>query len=338
MSNNLFENVICFGDIHYGLKNNSKEHNQDCEDFVDWLIEQAKVKNCKTCMFLGDWHHHRSTINVLTLNYTVASLRKLNGYFDKVYVMVGNHDMFYRERRDVHSLIASDEFANIILVDKPVTINNVTLIPWLVEDEWKQISKIKSKYIFGHLELPGFRMNAAVVMPDHGTLNSTHFENQDYVFSGHFHNRQKSGKVHYIGNPFGHNFGDAWDFDRGAMYLEWGGTPEYINYTSGPRYINTTLSALLADPDSMLQPNTYVQVVLDMDITFEEASVIKETFIDQYNVREFKILQNQDEHSSPDFVGDISLQTVDQIVVDQLTNIESNSYDSTTLIEIYNGL
>lgn len=338
MTTNLFDKVICFSDIHFGLRHNSKDHNQDCLDFVDWVVEQADLRECDTCMFLGDWHHHRSNVSILTLDYTMQALRKLNNYFKKTYIMVGNHDLFYRERRDIHSMVVGGEFKNIIIVDKTTIEGNVALVPWLVEDEWKEVSKIETKYIFGHLELPGFKMNASVLMPDHGALNAAHFDYQDYVFSGHFHKRQEKGKVHYIGNPFGHNFADVWDFERGAMYLEWGSKPEYIDYEAGPRFISINLSALLANPDIYLKPKTYLQVVLDCDITYEEATFLRETFVEQYDVREFKLIRNPEEDANKDYEGDITFQTVDQIVVEQLTNIDSDAYDKAKLIEIYDRL
>ena len=335
---NLFENVICFGDIHFGLRHNSKDHNQDCLDFVDWVIEQADLRNCKTCMFLGDWHHHRSNVNILTLDYTMRALKKLDAYFDITYLMVGNHDLFYREKRDIHSMIVGGEFKNIHIVDETFVKGDVALVPWLVEEEWKDVANIKTKYIFGHLELPGFKMNASVVMPDHGELNAAHFEHQDLIFSGHFHCRQQKGKVHYIGNPFGHNYADVWDFERGAMFLQWDGVPEYLDYELGPRFISINLSALLANPDIYLKPKTYLQVILDVDITYEEATFLRETFIEQYDVREFKLIRNTSEDVDKDFSGDITFQTVDQIVIEQLTNIDSNAFDSAKLIEIYDRL
>ena len=36
-----FKKVACFTDIHFGLKGNSRVHNDDCEAFVIWFIEQA---------------------------------------------------------------------------------------------------------------------------------------------------------------------------------------------------------------------------------------------------------------------------------------------------------
>jgi len=338
MSTKLFEKVVVFTDIHFGLRHNAREHNQDCLDFLDWLIEQARLRGAESCIFMGDWHHHRSNINILTLDYTMQALRKLNASFKKTYVMVGNHDLFYREKREIHSMVVGSEFPNIVLVNEPIVLDDVALIPWLVEDEWKDVANIKSKYLFGHLELPGFKMNAMVEMPDNGELNSTHFEHQDYVFSGHFHKRQTKGKVNYIGNPFGHNYSDVWDFERGGLFLEWDKEPEFLDYEEGPRFISINLTALLANPDIYLKPKTYLQVTLDADITYEEASFLRETFLDQYNVREFKLIKDHEDELSKDYAGDITVKTVDQIVIEQLTNIESDSFDTKLLVEIYSGL
>ena len=99
-----FKKVACFTDIHFGMKGNSRVHNDDCEAFIHWFIEQAKAHNCETCIFLGDWHHHRASTNVSTMNYTVSNMERLGKAFEKVYVIMGNHDLFYREKREINSM------------------------------------------------------------------------------------------------------------------------------------------------------------------------------------------------------------------------------------------
>ena len=74
----LFKHVACFTDIHYGLKQNSRLHLDDCHRFVDWFIAESKVRGCETCIFLGDWHHHRASVNVATMNASIKDLKKLN--------------------------------------------------------------------------------------------------------------------------------------------------------------------------------------------------------------------------------------------------------------------
>jgi hypothetical protein len=229
------------------------------------------------------------------------------------------------------------DLPNFVMVDEWFIEGDVAIIPWLVQDEWRKIKNIKAKYMFGHLELPYFKMNAMVSMPDHGGLQSEHLTGPEYVFSGHFHKRQYKNNIHYIGNAFPHNYADAGDWERGAMFLEWNKEPEYVNWEQCPKYKTLTLSELLADHANLLDEYTYARVKLDIDISYEEANFIREQFGEQYNVREIALLpikDNQEEFEG----GDIQFESVNQIVLSQLDTIESTSIKKDKLIDIYNGL
>ena len=336
---NLFKKAACFTDIHFGLKSNSRTHNEDCMEFIDWFIATAKERGAETCIFLGDWHHNRSTTDVSTMNYTVNALEKLNDAFEVVHIITGNHDQYYKDKRDLHSLEYGRLFPNINMVNDAFTQGDVTILPWLVGEEWKSIEKIKSKYIFGHFELPLFYMNAMVQMPDHGELQPTHFKHQDYVFSGHFHKRQSQNKIHYIGNAFPHNYADRWYDERGMMLLEWGKEPEYINWPNCPKYRTVKLSRLLDEKDAIMSSKMYLRVTLDIDITFEEANFIKETFMKEHDIRELSLITEKDNLEGVlEESTDVNFESVDQIVAEQIVALDTGTYNTTTLLSIYNGL
>jgi hypothetical protein len=337
-SKTFFKKAACFTDLHYGLKNNSRQHNNDCEEFIKWFIEKAKEEGCETCIFLGDFHHHRASVNVSTLNYMVSGLKMLSEGFENVYFITGNHDLFYREKREIHSVPMGELFDNIHMIDEVMVEGDVAIVPWLVGDEHKEIVKLKTKYMFGHFEIPGFKLNAMIEMPDHGGLKRNMFKHQDYVFSGHFHKRQWGDNVHYIGNPFGHNYSDVWDFDRGCMILEWGSEPQYINWEDGPKYVNVLLSDLAEHPDDYLLENANVKVVIDLQLSYEEVNYMKELFSSQYNIRELKMVPQKNEDLTNASETDIAFETVDQIVVDQITAMESEKYSTQTLLTIYRNL
>jgi len=334
----MFKKAACFTDIHFGLKNNSRQHNNDCEAFVKWFIDEAKKFGAETCIFLGDWHHHRSSINISTLNYSISNLKRLSEAFDQTYFLVGNHDLFYRDKREISSVVFAQEIPKVKVVDEIIVKDDVALVPWLIGNEWKKIKNIKAKYMFGHFELPNFKMNAMVEMPDHGELNASHFNNVGMVFSGHFHKRQTQGNVTYIGNPFAHNYADAWDNDRGCMMLEWDQPPKYMIWPAGPKYRTITLSKLLEAPDDYLEPETHVRVKIDIDITYEEANFIKENFQNTYSLREISLLPHKEIEDELEFQGEIKFQSVDEIVLEQLRSIESETFDNSVLVEIYNRL
>lgn len=335
---NLFKKVACFTDIHFGLKSNSAVHNQDCEDFVDWFIVKAKEEGCDTGIFMGDWHHNRNSLNITTMDYSLRSLEKLGQAFDNFYFFPGNHDLYYKDKRDIHSVEFGKYIPGVTVVHKPFTEGEVTLCPWLIGDEWKQIAKKNSKYIFGHFELPHFFMNAMVQMPDHGEIQLEHFSNYEKAFSGHFHKRQSNRNIQYIGNAFPHNYADAWDDDRGMMVMEWGYEPEYYTWPDQPTFRTLKLSQLIDDADKILKSKQHLRVTLDIDISFEEASFIKETFIRQYNVREMTLIAERKHVEMNEEIDIENFESIDQIVTGQLVKIDSDAYNKNLLLDIYNNL
>ena len=335
---NLFKKIACFTDIHFGLKSNSSVHNKDCEDFVDWYITKAKEEGCDTGIFMGDWHHNRNSLNITTMDYSLRALEKLGKAFDNFYFFPGNHDLYYKDKRDIHSVEFGKYIPGVTVIHEPTTIGDVTLCPWLVGEEWKSINKKGGKYCFGHFELPKFFMNAMVQMPDHGELQVDAFKGFELGFSGHFHKRQQNENMIYIGNAFPHNYSDAWDDERGMMILEWGGTPVYHTWPDQPTFRTTKLSELIDNADAIIKPKQHLRVSLDIDITFEEASFIKEKFIADYDIRELTLIAEKKELEINTNIDIQAFESVDQIVSNQIINIDSDQFDKNKLLEIYHSL
>jgi DNA repair exonuclease SbcCD nuclease subunit len=306
---------------------------------VDWFIDLAKEKQCDVGMFLGDWSHHRASINMQTLQYSLRALERLSAAFDRFYFIPGNHDLYYRDRRDIYSTEWARHIPNIVIVNDWFSEGNVTIAPWLVGDDHKRLKKMSSQYMFGHFELPHFKMNAMVEMPDHGEIKNEHFGGFGHVFSGHFHLRQRKNNIHYIGNAFPHNFADAGDANRGCMILEWGGEPEYHAWSGQPLYNVWDLSHVIDHADEILKPNMHVRVQLNIEISYEEANYIKENYVNKYHLREMALIPNKrgdlEENMAP---GDVKFESVDQIVLDQINRIESEFYDPKLLLKIYQTL
>jgi len=336
----LFKKSAVFTDLHLGMKGNSRVHNQDCEDYINWYIDTAKANNCETGIFCGDWHHNRNSLNLTTMDHTIRCLEKLGQSFENFYMFAGNHDLYYKDKRDVKSTEFARHIPGITVIEDIMVKEDVALVPWLVGDEWHRIEKLQSKYLFGHFELPSFYMNAMVQMPDTGELKAEHFKNQEYVFSGHFHKRQKQGKIHYIGNAFPHNYADAWDDARGMMILdrENNKEPKYIDWIDCPKYRTVKLSQLIDEKDTLIKPNMYLRVTLDLPISYEEASYVKETFIDQYECREITLIPQKHIEEISTELDIEQFESVDQIVSNEIQAIDSEQFNKKLLLDIYNEL
>jgi hypothetical protein len=337
---NLFKKAAVCTDIHFGLKSNSQTHNDDCLNFIKWFTAKAKEEGCETAFFLGDWHNNRASINIVTLNYSLRALEHLNDNFDRVYFIPGNHDLYYRDKRDVQSVEWARHLPNVVICNDWLHSGDVIVAPWLVGDDYKKIPKLSAKYMFGHFELPTFYMNAMVQMPDHGDVKREDFTGIERVFTGHFHKRQTQKNITYIGNCFPHNYADNHDDERGMMILEWGAEPEYHAWPDQPRYRVYQLSDVLTNTDALLNKGMHVRVNLDVDISYEEATFIKETFVNTYNLREITLIPQKSvsEDINYDITGNIMFESVDTIVTNQLTNIQSEQYNKSLLLDIYRNL
>jgi DNA repair exonuclease SbcCD nuclease subunit len=336
----VFKKAAVFTDIHFGLKSNAKTHNDDCEEFVDWFIDQAKIHGCETGIFCGDWNHNRNSLNLTTMDAGIRSLEKLGSAFEQFFIFSGNHDLYYKDKRDIKSTEFAKHIPGVTIINDITVIDDVALVPWLVGEEWKKVPKIRCKYMFGHFELPNFYMNAMVQMPDTGELNSDHFQYPEYVFSGHFHKRQIQGKIHYIGNALPHNYADAWDDNRGMMILdrENNQPPQYIDWENCPKYRTLKLSKLLEETESIVKPKMYLRATIDVDLAYEEAIYIKELIMQQYQCREIILISQK---GTEEFVSDVdisSFSSVDQIVATEISELDTANYDKSLLLDIYNGL
>jgi len=82
----------------------------------------------------------------------------------------------------------------------------------------------------------------------------------------------------------------------------------------------------------------HVRVMMDIDISFEESTLIKETFVETYKLRELSLMPVRTEmvEESGGVVSEI--QSIDQIVHQQIGNINSENFNVNKLIDIYNNL
>jgi hypothetical protein len=99
------------------------------------------------------------------------------------------------------------------------------------------------------------------------------------------------------------------------------------------------LSDVLRTPEALLLPNMHCRVNLDIDITYEEATFIKETFVGTYSLRELTLLPVKNADIGQDIIlGNIQFESIDTIVTNNLTNINSDHYDPNLLLDIYRHL
>ena len=342
-----------FTDIHWGKKANSVQHNEDCMHFIEWFCDQVESDpEIDYIAFLGDWNENRSSLNIATLKASYEGAKRLNDLGLPVFFVVGNHDLYYRHSREIHSVVPFNEFDNFIVIDEPTIIesihNKALFCPYLFPDEYlKLVSYLDIPFWAGHFEFKGFVVTGHNITMPTGP-NPEDYTGPKYIVSGHFHKRQANENVVYIGNTFPMDFGDAGDAGRGFMTIDHVKDEMlFHDWPDLPRYIKTSLSSLLetkTQREEILHTDARVKCIIDIPITFEESTYLREKFISEYSLREFTMEESPEIRAAlSDTDSDIDwdnteLSSVNELVLQMLHNIDSDHINSELLIDIYKGL
>jgi DNA repair exonuclease SbcCD nuclease subunit len=204
--------VAIVSDIHFGVNKNSELFlNSTIRFFTEEFVPYLKAEGIDTILILGDVFDNRNNIHV-KINDEVYNLfiNVLNEF--KIYILIGNHDIYYKTSNDVHSLKLLNHLENVTVVDKICNIElfgvNTMFCPWVFDYEDPNLIEMlenpNADVLFGHFDIVGFALNSTRVSME--GLNSEIFSGFKKVFSGHYHtpSSKKLGKTEivYIGSPY----------------------------------------------------------------------------------------------------------------------------------------
>lgn len=347
--NKKINKVIIFNDIHFGRKDNSIIHNQDCYNYIEWLCDYVISKSdVDAIIFQGDWHEHRNAINGLTLEYSYKAAKKLNDLDIPIYFCIGNHDLYYRNNRNTYTTNTFESLNNFIIIDEIKIFDELgpkgsVIAPFLFENEYSELLKYK-KYpvFFGHFEFKGFVITGDTVTKEHGPDHKD-LKSVKRIFSGHFHKRQLKDNVIYVGSTFPMDFSDSNDSERGfAIYDFNNDYLKFVDWDNKPTYVQKDLSEILSKPDEYLKKDAIVKAYDDIGLDYDEVIKTKKLLSGKYNLREFTII---DSFINPDLtlIDDESTENdenmdINTLIKNKLKNINVEDIDANKLIKIYEGI
>jgi DNA repair exonuclease SbcCD nuclease subunit len=259
-----------FSDLHLGVHQNSSNWHNIALDWVDWFVKDLEEKKIKHVIFTGDFFHSRSEISVNTIHVASLLLDKLNKF--NVHMIPGNHDCYYKDKSEVHSLSILKGYSNIKIYDNLEAVHlhdgrTVTFCPWGIETEDIQECDV----IFGHFEIESFKMNSYKLC-ETGHKASQLLQKAGLVFTGHFHYREereyKEGNIIYVGCPFELDFSDR-DTIKGYYILDTKDlTYNFVENKLSPKHKKLVISELAkkySDGDGISEEvaNRFIKLVLD---------------------------------------------------------------------------
>lgn len=353
----MLKKCAMFSDIHFGRKDNSVVHNKDCVDFIEWFITQVKKdKEIDHIIFLGDWFEIRTSIDQETINFSQKALDNLNSLGMPIYLIVGNHDLYRKFSREIHSINIFKEYDNVIVIDAPLVrpeLHNSLLTPFIFPHEFDSLIDIgkDSDVWFGHFELNGFFITGYHnVKMEHGE-NPDSFKNVGQVFSGHYHRRQQYNNIMYIGSPFGFDFSDIEDFDKGMTTYEYSNKDiSFVRYDAGAKFVEIKLTELLTrikQKKISYPENISIRCILNMVLDYETHMAVKDLIYKTFKVRDLKFddpvelrqsIKNTDVEEYELLMENIDENEtveINEMVLLMLGNINNEKIDNKLLEQLY---
>lgn len=281
------ENKIgIFTDIHWGKSRDNVKKLKNASEFIDKFINEMLKAKVKTVFFLGDWYDHRNSVNVNTGYTAYNSIKKLCKHF-KVFMILGNHDTYYKHSVEVNSIKPYESLNNLTIISKTtecdVNGKKILLCPWGFN-----ILKHKDKeydYLFGHFEPNGANLIATAPMI---MQNSTYNMNDlctlaPIVFSGHYHVQKsyptEKGTYISVGCPLELDWGD-YQNKKGFYIIDIAKNErELIENDFSPQHIKYYWSRLKKGEQELseeLIKNNYVKIIIDDKYKYEDIMRIME--------------------------------------------------------------
>lgn len=273
------EKIALFTDLHLGVHQNSTIWHDIALDWADWFIDELKEKQIYKIIFTGDFFHSRSEISVSTIQAAANFLDKFSDF--TIYMIPGNHDCYYKDKANVHSLSILRGYSNIVVFDSVSTLDvgshKATFCPWGFDEEVIDRSDI----IFGHFEIETFKMNAHKLC-EVGVKPRDLLKKSPLIFSGHFHLNEEreynEGKIIYVGTPFQLDFGER-DSKKGYYVLEFDKDIKYNFYenSKSPVHRKILLTDIINDKDIIndhVISNNFIKFVIDVQHEQEDIDKI----------------------------------------------------------------
>jgi len=217
--------VAIITDTHFGIKNDAPEFvDHQVEFYTETFFPTLVERGIKTILHLGDIFDRRKYTNHNTLHrFRECFFDKLVEHDIKMYLIVGNHDTYFKSTNDVNapSLFLEGYDNHIVLIEEPCvhTFGNTAIqfMPWInsenYHDSIKAMKNSPAGICMGHFEIRGFEMNRGGGVNTSG-LKAETFDAFHTVFSGHFHEPSTDGRISYLGAPYEYTWSD-YGCDRG---------------------------------------------------------------------------------------------------------------------------
>ena len=227
--------VAFITDTHFGRGQDSLVLDAYFRKFYDEIFfPYLKKEKINSIIHLGDLFDRRRFVNFDILNrvqnYFLDAIQK----FD-FHLIIGNHDIYHSETNKLNApslLMDVNQFHGIHSMPTEVELPDADgfkflFLPWITKENWPEtqsiIERTDAKIVLGHLDINGFEMDRGNINKE--GINRSLFSKFHMVYTGHFHHKNGTGNILYLGCPYEQTWADCDDpkgfhvFDTDTMEL-----------------------------------------------------------------------------------------------------------------------
>jgi len=329
--------LAMIADVHVE-KNKNLPYVVSC---CEWVGDELKQRNITELFVLGDFINSRIKIDSLALSSAIQILEYWTEKGINVYLLLGNHELYYRENRGDHTEVTSirpfKKFCEVIehYQAKEVYGTTIHFIPWITDlEKYKEVLKSiiydENDIIMSHTEVRGSIMNSISSIKDTDGLPSSIFPVR--TFLGHYHKRQRF----YVGSPLSLNFGEA-SKDKGiTIYDVEKRETEFIQNPKSELYKSISLDDFEDEAvDIGIENTKFVRILLTKkidesyksDIIHKFASIDKSvTFKPVYCESEEEVISTKD-NSLTEIIEEYVDKYAEDLDKKRLLSIGKNFYE-----------
>lgn len=229
--------VALVTDTHAGIRNDLECLRVYQNNFWEnEFFPELKNRGIDQIIHLGDFFDKRQYLTLKTMENTKNVFQRLLKEYDThMTILLGNHDVLYRNTNEVNSpenIFGSDPRVTIINTPTEIIDGKILMVPWINRENYdsslEAIDKSDAPYCFGHFEIQGAEMHKGTTAQD--GMSSSTFIKFRQVFSGHFHTQSERGNIKYLGSPFEMTWNDFNDERGWHIFDTETGELEYIPY------------------------------------------------------------------------------------------------------------
>lgn len=327
--------ISLLNDTHFGVRSGNEIYLGEQQKFFrDVFFPYCKSAGIKEIYHLGDFFDNRKSLDLRTLHYAREYfLEPLTQSGMHMHIVPGNHDVYYKASNKITSLDII-EGPNVTVHHKPVTLGPVDLIPWITEDNreecWGYIANSKSKYLFGHFELAGFRYIGSSNRMSEG-VDPSIFGKYDAVLSGHYHVKSTGLNVTYLGTQFELDWADQGEekafhtFDPKTGSLIAVRNPHRLH-----RVICFDDRTTVEKPDKSIT-GCLVKLIIEHSTDQKKLNKFIDN-IEKLQPASLKVIDSSEHYEAVKVDGDVRVKDTSALIEDYIMNIVETDLDRSTLL------